>query len=182
MKYGRILMANDVELTLKEAEKSDAEGLLVMLRQARQETDYFVVEERSLNKSKEVLATELSRIKESAEHLLFLACVKKQVVGVVSVAPKPDLPRHGEIGISILKEYWGMGLGKILLEEAIIWATENARFSTLVLDVLAGNQRAINLYQKMGFQEETQSVDSSRRQGQSLAIIKMKRTIEHKIN
>lgn len=104
------------------------------------------------------------------------------MVGVVSVAPKPDLLRHGEIGISILKEYWGMGLGTILLEEAIIWATENARFSTLVLDVLAGNQRAINLYQKMGFQEETQSVDSSRRQGQSLAIIKMKRTIEHKIN
>jgi len=175
-------MANDVELTLKEAEKSDAQGLLMMLRQARQETDYFFVEERSLGMSKEVLATELSRIKESAEHLLFLACVKKQVVGVVSVAPKPDLPRHGEIGISILKEYWGMGLGTILLEEAIIWATENARFSTLVLDVLAGNQRAIHLYQKMGFQEETQSVDSSRRQGQSLAIIKMKRTIEHEIN
>ncbi|WP_301357973.1 GNAT family N-acetyltransferase [Enterococcus spodopteracolus] len=171
-----------LNFTLREAEKSDAQGLLVMLRQARQETDYFVVEERSLNKSQEVLSTELSRIKESAEHLLFLACEKKQVVGVVSVASKPGLPRHGEIGVSILKEYWGMGLGTILLDEAIIWATENVRFNTLVLDGLAVNQRAIHLYQKMGFQEETQSVDSSRRQGQSLAIIKMKRTIEHEIN
>lgn len=174
-------MANDVELTLKEAEKSDAQGLLVMLRQARQETDYFVIDEHSLDQGKELLATELSRRKESTEHLLFLACVMKQVVGVISVAPKPGLPQHGEIGISILKEYWGMGLGTILLEEAIIWATENARFSTLVLDVLAHNQRAIHLYQKMGFQEETQSADSLRKQSQSLAILQMKRTIEHEI-
>lgn len=175
-------MANDVELTLKEADGSDARGLMVMLRQAKRETDYFVMDEHSLGMSEEVLATELSRIKESTEHLLFLACAKEQVVGVVSVAPKPDLPQRGEIGISILKEYWGMGLGTILLEEAIIWATENARFSTLVLDVLVGNQRAIHLYQKMGFQEEGQSADYSRKQGQSLPILKMKRTIEHEIS
>ena len=61
----------------------------MMLRQARQETDYFVVEERSLGMSKEVLATELSRIKRKCRTLIIFSLCQKQVVGVVSVAPKP---------------------------------------------------------------------------------------------
>ncbi|MBO0460132.1 MULTISPECIES: GNAT family N-acetyltransferase [unclassified Enterococcus] len=170
-------MTSEVELTLKEADEKDAQGLLKMLNQAKQETDYFIIDERSLGMSKEVLAVELTRIKESTEHLLFLALINEQVIGVVSVAPKSELTEQGEIGISILKEYWGMGLGTILLEEAIIWATENENFNTLVLDVLADNQRAIHLYHKMGFQEEARSNIELIEQDK-VPTIKMKRTIE----
>lgn len=60
----------------------------------------------------------------------------------------------GEVGISILKDYWGLGLGTMLLEEVLIWVKENGVLFRLELDVQTRNERAVHLYQKMGFEIE----------------------------
>lgn len=170
-------MANEVELSLKEASEREAASLLTMLIQAKEETDFFIVDEKALRLPEEQLATELMRIKESEEHLLFLACQNEQVIGVVSVSPTHDQLSYGEIGISILKDYWGMGLGTILLEEAVLWAEGNDRFTALTLEVKPHNQRAIHLYQKMGFSIEKATDDFLVTNSQRVTTIKMKRIL-----
>ena len=52
----------------------------------------------------------------------------------------------------MLKEYWGVGIGRALLEACIKCAKE-AGYAQLELTVVAENARAIALYQKAGFVE-----------------------------
>ena len=52
----------------------------------------------------------------------------------------------------MLKEYWGLGIGRALMEACINCAKE-AGYAQLELTVVAENARAIALYQKAGFVE-----------------------------
>lgn len=62
--------------------------------------------------------------------------------------------RHkAEFGICILKEYWGFGIGKVLLENVLQWA-QKAGLMKITLNVVQTNEKAIALYKKFGFTEE----------------------------
>lgn len=58
-----------------------------------------------------------------------------------------------ELGISIDKNFWNMGLGK----NAVLFAKKEAKkkgFKRLELFVIKANKRAVSLYKKCGFKEE----------------------------
>ncbi|WP_175987396.1 GNAT family N-acetyltransferase [Bacillus sp. Marseille-Q1617] len=58
-----------------------------------------------------------------------------------------------EFGVGVLKEYWGHGIGKNLLQESILWADSN-HIRKISLSVLETNEKAIKLYKKLGFEVE----------------------------
>ncbi|WP_102691934.1 GNAT family N-acetyltransferase [Rummeliibacillus pycnus] len=58
-----------------------------------------------------------------------------------------------EFGVCVLKEFWGYGIGKNLLKETIQWADSNG-ITKITLNVLETNEKAINLYKKLGFEIE----------------------------
>lgn len=51
------------------------------------------------------------------------------------------------------KEYWGQGIGKIMVSEMMKDAKDRFNLSTLTLRVLETNARAIGLYKTMGFKK-----------------------------
>jgi RimJ/RimL family protein N-acetyltransferase len=63
---------------------------------------------------------------------------------------KKRISHVGELGISVRKDYWGMGIGTTLIEAMIHWASHNG-VSKINLLVREDNDRAIALYSKMGF-------------------------------
>lgn len=71
---------------------------------------------------------------------------------VSTLRPHLKYRHRASFGISIRKEFWGQGLGSLLLAEAIRAAGENG-FEQLELGVFTDNVRAIALYEKMGFQK-----------------------------
>ncbi|MBM6617395.1 GNAT family N-acetyltransferase [Bacillus suaedaesalsae] len=58
-----------------------------------------------------------------------------------------------EFGVGVLKEFWGYGIGKNLLKESIKWADEN-NLSKMTLQVLETNDKAVKLYESLGFEVE----------------------------
>ncbi|WP_409271274.1 GNAT family N-acetyltransferase [Neobacillus sp. SCS-31] len=58
-----------------------------------------------------------------------------------------------EFGVCVLKEFWGFGIGKNLLNESICWADANG-IKKMALNVLETNENAIKLYKAAGFEEE----------------------------
>lgn len=56
-------------------------------------------------------------------------------------------------GICILKEYWGHGIGKVMIENILIYACA-AGIKKISLTVVQTNTKAIQLYKKYGFLEE----------------------------
>ena len=60
--------------------------------------------------------------------------------------------RHrAEFGISVLKDYWGLGLGRALTAACIQCARE-AGYAQLELTAVAENQSALSLYRSLGFE------------------------------
>lgn len=58
------------------------------------------------------------------------------------------------LGLSVLQDYWGRGIGGALLDQCVRYGAENSLIEKLVLKVRADNQRAIHLYEKIGFHRE----------------------------
>jgi RimJ/RimL family protein N-acetyltransferase len=62
--------------------------------------------------------------------------------------------RHkAEFGICISKEYWGNGIGKVLIENILMWA-DTVGIEKISLTVVQTNTKAIQLYKRYGFVEE----------------------------
>ena len=73
-----------------------------------------------------------------------------RVVGfaVYGACRDADLPEAGEVyAIYILAEYYGKGVGKLLMDSAL----KALGFPHVAVWVLKGNERAIRFYQKCGF-------------------------------
>lgn len=64
----------------------------------------------------------------------------------------------GQIGISILEQYRGIGLGTVVMQTMIDWSAAHPVIEKLALGVWSKNERAIRLYEKMGFIEEGRKV------------------------
>ena len=59
---------------------------------------------------------------------------------------------RARFGISVLKEQWGMGIGRVLMDASIDCARQ-AGYTQLELDVVADNEGAMSLYRRAGFKE-----------------------------
>lgn len=60
----------------------------------------------------------------------------------------------GEFGITVLQPYWETGVGTALLHAMLRWAKASGVVRKINLKVRTDNQRAIYVYQKLGFEIE----------------------------
>jgi len=72
--------------------------------------------------------------------------------GVCAVRSRRKDDHRARFGISILKEYWGMGIGLALMDASVDCARQ-AGYTQLELEVVADNERAVSLYRRAGFEE-----------------------------
>jgi len=78
----------------------------------------------------------------------------------------PGRAHTGMVGMGLLAAYRGLGLGRQLIDQALRAARERG-FERLELSVRSPNERAIRLYQKVGFREEGRKRDAVRLDGVS---------------
>ncbi|WP_338371301.1 GNAT family N-acetyltransferase [Treponema bryantii] len=91
----------------------------------------------------------------SSNEIEIIAVVDGKIAGtagIESVGKKYKLQHRAELGISVLKEFWGLGLGKALMN-ACIQCAKKAGYKQLELNVVAENERAVALYKSFGFVE-----------------------------
>ena len=156
MTYSRqIVLKNGNTALLRNAEPSDACAVLENFSLTHAETDYLLTypDESTFDAERE--ACFLQRKAESANEIEIIAVADGRVVataGVDAVGTRDKLRHRAEFGISVLRAYWGLGLGRALTEACIQCAKE-AGYEQLELTVVAENERAIALYRKAGFVE-----------------------------
>lgn len=85
----------------------------------------------------------------------FVALDGAKIVGWADIFPDKSaaMTHSGSLGIGVVSEYRGRGIGKKLLMSCVQKAQENG-ISRIVLHVRADNENAISLYKKVGFQTE----------------------------
>ena len=95
----------------------------------------------------------------------FAAVVDGELVGQLAVIKSGH--GYGEIGMMVVREWRGRGVGTALMEAAIAYAREQG-LHKLTLSVFAHNEAAIALYRKCGFVEEGRRVKHYRRRSGEL--------------
>ena len=87
--------------------------------------------------------------------LQFVALVNGEVVGWCDILPKPrPVFRHtGVLGMGIVEEHRGRGIGTALIRTALESARQRG-LKRVELHVRENNKRAIALYEKFGFVRE----------------------------
>ncbi len=86
-----------------------------------------------------------------------IAEIDNQIVGHALLDPLPlRATQHvAHLTLVVHQNWQGQGIGKLLLESLIKWATsEVSTIEKIELHVRSSNQRAISLYTKMGFCQE----------------------------
>ncbi len=98
---------------------------------------------------------QIERYLSSSALIQFLAARGTRVVGWCDVTPKPlpGFQHSGVLGMGLLPEFRGQGLGKSLLLQAL-QSSREAGIRRVELEVYASNRIAISLYEKHGFLQE----------------------------
>ena len=153
--YQPIQLKNGKKCILRNAEASDAVRHHAYFVQTHKETDFLLTYPDECKQKISVLERQLKETKRSGTDVEICAFIDGKLVGSAgnSLIRDCDKMRHrAEFGISIEKEYWGLGLGDALTKYCIECARK-AGYIQLELDVVADNKRAIALYERAGFQE-----------------------------
>jgi RimJ/RimL family protein N-acetyltransferase len=84
----------------------------------------------------------------------FTVTVDGELAGRVTIFDEDPLARHAEVGIALLPEARGKGIGTAALAQAVEFAFVRRNLRRLHLVVIASNAAAIASYRKLGFVEE----------------------------
>ncbi|MCH4171963.1 MAG: GNAT family N-acetyltransferase [Lactobacillus sp.] len=151
-------MTQASELIIREAIPDDAANLLAYLKQVQSESELLLITAEDYSQSVTYQANALADIYDSPNNTLLLALLGEEIVGMLRLSAEedPHIQHIAEVGISVLKARWGQRIGTYLLADGVQWAKDTQILKRLELTVQARNQRAINLYQKIGFDKEGQ--------------------------
>ena len=146
-----------IEIMIREAIPSDAADILEFSKITGGETDFLTYGEEGIDLSVAFEEMYLEGLLDKDNSIMLIATINnEELIGIASVGSndKEKTKHVGEVGITVLQDFWGFGIGTVLMEEVEIWAKESGVIRRLELTVHAENERAIALYEKMGYQTE----------------------------
>jgi len=132
---------------------SDAQEILHHLILTSGETENMLRYPDEFTMTAEEERAYLDEVAARPDAILISAIVDGRIVACAGFNPvsKFEKCRHrAEFGISVQREFWGLGIGSCLTA-AVLSAARQAGCTQLELDVVAENRRAIGLYEKFGF-------------------------------
>ena len=141
-----------MEITYRNAAPSDAAQLLEYLKQVGGETDNLTFGAAGISFTVEEEAALLERIAASPDSRFFLALDGDRIVGNACVDGMRNarLRHRRNLAITVLRDYWGRGIGTELMGRMLAFARESGA-ELVSLEVRSDNERAKALYRKFGF-------------------------------
>lgn len=156
MNYEKTINLKDGRRCLiRNATAHDAKDILLNLKKVHEETNFLLPYPNEKGFSIEVEKNFLNQKEESAAEVQLCAVVGDVIVGLAGVSAigaREKISHRAELGVSIEKDFWHLGIGSALTKASIECAI-TAGYRQLELEVVADNKNAIALYQKMGFVE-----------------------------
>lgn len=138
---------------LRSPDPEDSTAMLRYLRRSAGETPFLI---RYPDEAEIPLREErafLRRTLEDPRKLMIAAFVEGRLAangGLAPVSAYRKARHRAELGIAVLRKYWGLGLGTILMG-ALCAAAPGLGYCQIELEVASANRRAVALYERFGF-------------------------------
>ena len=137
---------------IREAVPDDAEKMISYLNQVGGESDNLLIGENEFTVPIEGVKRKLAMSKDSENSIVLIALENDQIIARAELEGYyPARIRHrAKFSISVKKEFWNQGIGTEMIKR-IFEQAKNLKIRIIELEVIADNERGINLYHKMGF-------------------------------
>ena len=148
-----VSLKNGKTAVLRSAETSDAAAMIDYLKAAAGETPFLLRYPDEVNFTEEGERSLLQSRSDDPSVVMLNAWVGGKLAGNCTLTPKGarrKICHRADVSIALRKAYWGLGLGKTLLTRVLTLAKELG-YEQAELEVISGNDRALGLYQRMGF-------------------------------
>ncbi len=156
MKYSKTITLKDGRTCIiRNGTAEDGEALLDLFIAVHDQTDYLLTYPDEHSYTAEQEAEFLQKKTDSADEIELLAELDGKLVGsagIGCISRKVKIKHRAEFGISVDKDFWGLGIGRALTK-ACIECAKNAGYAQLELDAVAENEAALALYKSEGFVE-----------------------------
>jgi RimJ/RimL family protein N-acetyltransferase len=145
---------------IREAERSDASQLIAHARSILLEPYWNITEPREFRMTVAQEEAWIHDFRARPHGIILVADIgsafRSRIAGMVSFTGQARFRmRHrGGLGIGVQTPYRGQGIGEALLRALLDWAAREPELERVELAVFAHNERALNLYRKLGFEEE----------------------------
>jgi ribosomal protein S18 acetylase RimI-like enzyme len=141
------------QLVIRMPELRDAQALIDYMKEVDCETKFLAREPGEFGFTLEQEENFISGLTTDDSKQFLIAEVEGQIVANCSVgflsSNRRYLHRAG-LGISVKQDKWGLGIGRIMMNESISWCKEKG-VEQLELEVVTNNERAVGLYKSLGF-------------------------------
>jgi len=154
-KSKEVKLKNGKSVLIRQTEISDAEKLLNCIKTYIPQSQYIPKLEQEIKLTIEQEEDWINSFLVNNNSLLLVAEYENQIIGNIDLtANRRKVMEHtAVIGMGMLKQYRNSGLGTELLLSVIEWAKQNPILELIWLQVYTENELALNLYRKMGFEE-----------------------------
>lgn len=154
-------LSDGTALTIRTGRVEDAEQLLEHVDLILTDGTGMVLGPREFSVSLEEERAWIEGLLEHPTDLLLVAEHAGRLVANLDFhAERREQLRHGgEFGMAVAPGWRGRGLGTLLLEALISWASEQPEIERVGLKVIGSNEAGIGLYRKFGFVEEGRRVN-----------------------
>ncbi|MDF2885244.1 MAG: acetyltransferase [Clostridiaceae bacterium] len=159
-----LTIKNDIEVHIRIGQLDDAKAILDIKRDVISENAYWIPTTDEFNMTVTQQRDSIQKILENEREIIIIAEVNGIVVGWLEFESQAlkKISHTGSFGIMIHKDYRGMGIGRMLVNELLDWAEKNSFIEKVSLGVFSTNHRAISLYKSMGFEEEGRKIKEIR--------------------
>ena len=148
-----ITLRNGKILTILPAKLEDAEAFADYMNTIRYESKFLSMDNTEKPVTAESELKWIESVLKDDKKFILVAQIDDQVVGMCDIAPISSRVRYkhrSNVGISVLKEFWGLGIASELMKVVIEKAKE-VSYEQMELQVVDTNESAIHLYEKFGF-------------------------------
>lgn len=110
------------------------------------EFDFSVADEREF----------IRKCRAADNQLFMMGLIDDTIVSILNflAGRRPRIRHCGELSLTVRKQYWGQGIGSLMLDTLIDWAKQTTIIKKLNLRVRTDHHRAIALYERKGFVRE----------------------------
>ena len=155
MKSVTVRIKNGTDILIRRAKKGDQDRYAEVSKMCYLETRFLSRCAEDEMFTGDSLLEFIEEVENSDKEALLVAVCDGIIVGsgdITACLNRVKMKHKCDLNISILKDFWGLGIGKALMSVLIDFA-RSAGYEQINLNVAGDNTRAIGLYRALGFQE-----------------------------
>jgi RimJ/RimL family protein N-acetyltransferase len=158
------------KLVIREARVEDAAGIIAFRQEVAMEPGIGIATDPGEFHDTVEQEEDVIRKHQEMDNSVLMVVVtpEGEIVGLMgcSGGRRRSTAHETSLGITLNKEYRDKGLGTRVMQAALDWARSSGVVKRVQLEVFTNNERAIHLYEKLGFEHEGIRRKAYKKEGQ----------------